>query len=40
MPPAVQHLALVANLAGGRRATELDEGGVCPVAKADQIRVD
>jgi hypothetical protein len=38
--PAVQHLALVANLAGGGRPTELDKGGVCLVAKVDQIRVD
>lgn len=40
VPPAVKHLALVANLTGGRRSTELDERGVRLVAKTDQIRVD
>jgi hypothetical protein len=38
--PALQHLTLVAELVGGRRTTELDEGRVRPIAKTDQIRVD
>jgi hypothetical protein len=40
LPPAIDDLVLVAELARCRSATELDKGGVCLVTKADQISVD
>jgi hypothetical protein len=39
-PPSVQYVSLVTELTRGRRATELNEGRIRPVAKIVEIRVD
>jgi hypothetical protein len=40
LPPSGFHLALVSELAGTRRAPEIDERRIGPVAKVDQPGVD
>jgi hypothetical protein len=39
-PPSVEYVSLVSELTRGRRATELNEGRIRPVAKIVEIRVD
>jgi hypothetical protein len=40
LPPAMLHVALVPEFRRRRRTPQLDEGGVCAIAKFDQLRVD
>jgi hypothetical protein len=40
LPPAMLHVALVPEFRRCRRTPQLDEGGVCAIAKFDQLRVD
>jgi hypothetical protein len=38
--PSCSHVGLVSELSGSRRATELDEGCICPVSEVQEIGVD
>jgi hypothetical protein len=40
LPPALRHVAGVSEFRRDRRTPEVDERGVCAVAKVDQLRVN